>query len=139
MFRFCRNKIISLCRRARSKHYANNVANTSQSNPRKRLSAVKNIAGLAPPINVSTLVYNGHPYSHLALANLFNDKFVAVGNFLPPLAWTPLEVDDFTPDFTFWLTILRRHYNLSNFSQQQALTKSRLGSSAKNLRFYVAH
>ena len=99
MFRFYRNKINNLCRRARSKYYTNNVANTTQSNPRKWWSAVKNIAGLAPSKNVSTLVYNGQPYSDSALANLFNDKFVAVGNSLPPLAWTPLEVGDFPPDF----------------------------------------
>ena len=98
MFRFHRNKINNLCRRARSKYYTNNVANTTQSNPRKWWSAVKNIAGLAPSKNVSTIVYNGQPYSDSALANLFNDKFVAVGNSLPPLAWTPLEVGDFPPD-----------------------------------------
>jgi hypothetical protein len=104
MFRFYRNKINNLCRRARSKYYTNNVANTTQSNPRKWWSAVKNIAGLAPSKNVSTIVYNGQPYSDSALANLFNDKFVAVGNSLPPLAWTPSKSVIFLPTFTFqWI------------------------------------
>jgi hypothetical protein len=59
----------------------------------------KNIAGLAPPKNVSTLGYDEQPYTDSAIANLFNDKFVAVENPFPPLAWTPLAVDDVSSDF----------------------------------------
>ena len=62
MFRFYRNKTNSLCRRGRSKYNPYSVANTTQSNPRKWWSAVKNIAGLAPLKKVSTLVYNGQPF-----------------------------------------------------------------------------
>jgi hypothetical protein len=84
-------------------------------------------------------VYNGQPYSDSALANLFNDKFVAVGNSLPPLAWMPLEVGVFLPTFTFQSTTPRKHYNPSSPFQLQVLTKSRLGSSVKIPRYYFAH
>jgi hypothetical protein len=84
-------------------------------------------------------VYNGQPYSDSALANLFNDKFVAVGNSLPPLAWTPLEVGVFLPTFTLQSPTPRKHYNPSSSFQLQVLTKSRLGSSVKIPRYYFAH
>jgi hypothetical protein len=59
----------------------------------------KNIAGLAPPKNVSTLGYDEQPYTDSALTNLFNDKFVTVEKPFPPLAWTPLSVDNVSSNF----------------------------------------
>ena len=38
-------------------------------------------------------------HSYGELANLFNNKFVAVGTSLPFLEWTPLPVNDFPPEF----------------------------------------
>ena len=58
-----------------------------------------NMAGLGSTKNVSTILYNGQSYSGSALANLFNDKFVAVGSTLPPFSWTPIAVDDVPSDF----------------------------------------
>jgi hypothetical protein len=43
--------------------------------------------------------YNGQSYSGSALANLFNDKFVAVGSTLPPFSWTPIAVFYIPSDF----------------------------------------
>ena len=46
-----------------------------------------------------TLIYNDCTYQGEDLANLFNDKFVAVGSSLPPLNWCPLPVDVYPPKF----------------------------------------
>ena len=43
--------------------------------------------------STKTLMYNNRPCQSEELADLFNDKFVAVGSTLPPLDWTPLPVD----------------------------------------------
>ena len=88
-FCFYRNKINTLCKSAHSKYY--NVADSLQSSPHKWWSTVKNIAGLAPSNNISTVTYNGMSYSDSDLANLLNDKFVAVGNTFPPFTCTPLQ------------------------------------------------
>ena len=98
-FRLYRNKINALCKSARSRYYNNNVANSLQSNPHKWWSTVKKIAGLAPSNNISTVIYNGKSHSDSDLANLLNDKLVAVGNTLPPFNWTPLAIDDVPSDF----------------------------------------
>ena len=98
-FRLYRNKINALCKSARSRYYNDNVANSLQSNPHKWWSTVKKIAGLAPSNNICTVIYNGKSYSDSDLANLLNDKFVAVGNTLPPFTWTPLAIDDVPSDF----------------------------------------
>ena len=60
---------------------------------------MKRIAGLSSVKELSTLVHNGRPYSGADLANLFNDKFVAVGSTLPPLKWSPLPVDEIPAEF----------------------------------------
>ena len=49
--------------------------------------------------NISTVIYNGKSYSDSDLANMLNDKFVAVENTLPPFTWTPLAIDDVPSDF----------------------------------------
>ena len=98
-FRLYRNKINALCKSARSRYYNNNVANSLQSNPHKWWSTVKKIAGLAPSNNISTVIYSGNSCSDSGLANLLNDKFVAVGNTLPPFTWTPLAIDDVPSNF----------------------------------------
>ena len=46
-----------------------------------------------------SLIYNDCTYQGEDLANLFNDKFVAVGSTLPPLNWCPLPVDIYPPKF----------------------------------------
>ena len=46
-----------------------------------------------------TLIYNDCTYQGEDLANLFNDKFVAVGSSLPPLNWCGLPVDVYPPKF----------------------------------------
>jgi hypothetical protein len=99
MFRLYRNKVNTLCKRARSRFYHSNVADCFESNPHKWWSNIKNIAGLGATKNVSTILYNGQFYSGSALANLFNDKFVAVGSTLPPFSWAPIAVDDVPLDF----------------------------------------
>ena len=45
------------------------------------------------------LLCNDCTYQGEDLANLFNDKFVAVGSTLPPLNWCPLPVDVYPPKF----------------------------------------
>ena len=99
MFLFYRNKVNMLCKRARSRFYNNNVADCFESNPHKWWSSMKNIAGLGAAKNVSTVLYNGQSYSGSALANLFNDRFVAVGSTLPSFSWSPIAVDDVPSDF----------------------------------------
>ena len=99
MFLLYRNKVNMLCKRARSRFYNSNVADCFESNPHKWWSRIKNIAGLGATKNVSTILYNGQSYSGSALANLFNDKFVAVGSTLPPFSWSPIAVDDVPSDF----------------------------------------
>lgn len=59
----------------------------------------KNIAGLSPAKSVTTLVHVDRIYSYGEFANLFNNKFIAVGTSLPSLEWTPLPVNDFPPEF----------------------------------------
>ena len=43
--------------------------------------------------------YEGQSYSDKDLANLLNDKFIAVCSSLPSLVWSPLTVDEFPTDF----------------------------------------
>ena len=83
----------------RSRFYNSNVADCFESNPHKWWSSIKNIAGLGAAKNVSTVLYNGQSYSGSALANLFNDRFVAVGSTLPSFSWSPIAVDDVPLDF----------------------------------------
>ena len=99
MFLLHRNKVNMLCKRARSRFYDSNVADCFESNPHKWWSNIKNIAGLGATKNVSTILYNGQSYSGSALANLFNNKFVAVGRTLPPFSWSPIAADDVPSDF----------------------------------------
>ena len=61
-------------------------------------SNVKKIAGLTPKSSPCAIIYNRQS-SDNDLANLWNDKFVAVGNTLPPFSWVPLESDDIPSDF----------------------------------------
>jgi hypothetical protein len=138
MFRFYRN-INNLCRRARSKYYTNNVANTTQSNPRKWWSAVKNIAGLAPSKNVSTLVYNGQPIPIRLWPTCLMTSLLPLGIPCLRLLGRLSKSVIFLPIFTFQSTTPRKHYNPSSPVQLQVLTKSCLGSSVKIPRYYVAH
>ena len=87
------------CKKARNSYYNKNIADVQQSNPKQWWSAVKKIAGLSTPKMPKTLIYNDCTYQGEDLANLFNDKFVAVGSSLPPLNWCPLPVDVYPPKF----------------------------------------
>ena len=84
---------------ARNSYYNKNIADVQQFNPKQWWSAVKKIAGLSTPKMSKTLIYNDCTYQGEDLANLFNDKFVAVGSSLPPLNWCPLPVDVYPPKF----------------------------------------
>jgi S-formylglutathione hydrolase FrmB len=84
MFRFYRNKVNALCKKARLNYYNKSIAGVQQSDSRKWWSALKNIAGLQSSKNVSTIMFEGKSYSETDLANLLNDKFVAVGSSLRP-------------------------------------------------------
>ena len=98
-FIFYRNKIKALCKKARSSYYRNNIADVQQSNPWILWSAVKNIAGLSSTKSFTTLTYEGQSYSNKYLANLLNDKFIAVVSTLPSLFWSHMTVDEFPTDF----------------------------------------
>jgi hypothetical protein len=80
---------------------------------------VKNIAGLQSSKNVSTIMFEGKSYSDADLANLLNDKFVAVGSSLPSLNWLPLPTNDI-PDY----------FCISVEETEKALLSSKLYSSA---------
>ena len=84
---------------SRGNDYNKNIADVQQSNPKQWWSAVKKIAGLSTPKMTKMLLYNDCTYQGEDLANLFNDKFVAVGSSLPPLNWCPLPVDVYPPKF----------------------------------------
>ena len=86
------------CKKAHNS-YNKNIADVQQSNPKQWWSAVKKIAGLFTPKMPKTLIYNDCTYQGEDLANLFNDKLVAVGSSLPPLNWCPLPVDVYPPKF----------------------------------------
>ena len=87
------------CKKARNSYYNKNIADVQQSNLKQWWSVVKKIAGLCTPKMTKTLIYNDCTYQGEDLANLFNDKFVAVGSSLPPLNWCPLPVDVYPPKF----------------------------------------
>ena len=87
------------CKKARNSYYNKNIADVQQPNPKQWWSAVKKIAGLSTPKMTKSLIYNDCTYQGEDLANLFNDKFVAVGSNLPPLYWYPLPVDVYPPKF----------------------------------------
>ena len=80
-------------------YYTKNIADVQQSNPKQWWSAVKKIAGLSIPKMTKSLTFNDCTYQGEDLANLFNDKFVAVGSTLLPLNWCPLPVDVYPPKF----------------------------------------
>ena len=80
---------------------------------------MKNIAGLQSSKNVSTMMFQGKSYSDADLANLLNDKFVAVGSSLPNLNWLPLPTNDIPDDFC-----------ISVEETEKALLSSKLHSSA---------
>lgn len=46
-----------------------------------------------------TLTHDDQHHSDTALANLFNDKFIAVRSSLPSFDWSPSPVDEFPSDF----------------------------------------
>jgi hypothetical protein len=119
MFRFYRNKVNALCKKARLNYYNKSIAGVQQSDSRKWWSALKNIAGLQSSKNVSTIMFEGKSYSEADLANLLNDKFVAVGSSLPSLNWLPLPTNDIPDDFC-----------ISVEETEKALLSSKLHSSA---------
>ena len=119
MFRFYRNRVNALCKKARLNCYNKSIAGVQQSDSRKWWSAVKNIAGLQSSKNVSTMMFQGKSYSDADLANLLNDKFVAVGSSLPNLNWLPLPTNDIPDDFC-----------ISVEETEKALLSSKLHSSA---------
>ena len=80
---------------------------------------MKNIAGLSSTKGFTTLTYEGQSYSDKDLANLLNDKFIAVGSSLPSLVWSPLTVDEFPTDF---------YISVNDIAE--ALLSSKLHSSA---------
>ena len=128
MFKFYRNKVSTLCKKARLNYYNKSIAGVQQSDSRKWWSAVKNIAGgLHSSKNVSTIMFEGKSYSDAVLANLLNDKFVAVGSSLPSLNWLPLPTNDIPDDFC-----ISFFHHLVHFSQEteKALLSSKLHSSA---------
>ena len=119
MFRFYRNKVNTLCKKARLNYYNKSIAGVQQSDSRKWWSAVKNIAGRQSSKNVSTIMFEGKSYSDADLANFFNDKFVAVGSSLPSLNWLPFPTNDIPDDFC-----------ISIEETEKALLSSKLHSSA---------
>jgi S-formylglutathione hydrolase FrmB len=94
-----RNKVNTLCKKARLNYYKKSIAGVQQSDSRKWWSAVKNIGGLQSSKNVSTIMFEGKTYPDADLANLLNDKFVAVGSSLSSLNWLPLPTNDIPDDF----------------------------------------
>ncbi len=80
---------------------------------------MKNIAGLQSSKKVSTLMLEGKSYSDADLANLLNDKFVAVGSSLPSLNWLPLHTNDIPDEFC-----------ISVEETEKALLSSKLHTSA---------
>ena len=98
MFRLYRNKVNTLCKRARSRFYNSNVADCFESNPHKWWSNIKKHSW--PWCNEKRFHYLIQWSILLRLRpNLFNDKFVAVGSTLPPFSWTLIAVDDIPLDF----------------------------------------
>ena len=118
-FKYYRNKVNALCKKARKSYYNRNIADVQQSNPKKWWSAVKKIAGLSSSKSVNTLMYDNRSYQGEELANLFNDKFVAVASTLPPLKWTPLPVVDYPSKF-----------NITVEDTETALLSTKLHSAA---------
>ena len=98
-FKRYRNMVNAQCKKARNSYYNKNIADVQQSNPKQWWSAAKKIAGLSTPKMPKTLIYNDCTYQGEDLANLFNDKSVAVGSSFPPLNWCPLPVDVYPPKF----------------------------------------
>ena len=80
---------------------------------------MKSIAGLSLTKRFTTLTYEGQSYSDKDLANLLNDKFIAVGSSLSTLVWSPLTVDQFPTDF---------YISVNDIAE--ALLSSKLHSSA---------
>ena len=119
MFRFYRNKVNALCKKARLNYYNKIIAGVQQSDSRKWWSAVKNIAGLQSSRKVSTTIFGSKSYTDADLANLLNDKFVAAGFSLPSLNWLPLPTNDIPDDFC-----------ISVEETEKALLSSKLHSSA---------
>ena len=99
LFKHYRNKVNASCKRARNSFYNKNIADVQQTNPRKWWSAVKRIAGLSSHKSASTLIHDNCSYQGEELANLFNDKFIAVGSSLPSLEWFPIPVLDYPSEF----------------------------------------
>jgi hypothetical protein len=107
------------CKTARNSYYKRYIADVQQSNLKKWWSAVKKIAGLSSSKSTKTLMYNNRPYQGEELADLFNDKFVAVVSTLQPLDWTPLPVDVYPSEFI-----------ISVEDSEAALLSSKLHSAA---------
>ena len=114
-------------------YYRNNIADVQQSNPRKWWSAVLSIAGLSSTKSVTTLSYEGQTYSAKDLANLLNDKFIAVGSSLPSLVWPPLTVDELPTDFYISVHDIAESYTFiqAPFICMLAQTKFLLGCSVR--------
>ena len=124
------------CKKARNSYYNKNIADVQQSNPKQWWSAVKRIASLSTPKMPKTLIYDC-TYQGEDLANLFNDKFVAVGSSLPPH-----NVDTLTsirPNSSYPSRKQKQHYFHANSILPLVPMKYQRGFFARTHLFCVVH
>ena len=127
------------CKKARNSYYNKNIADVQQSNPKQWWSAVKKIAGLSTPKMPKTLIYNDCTYQGEDLANLFNDKFVAVGSSLLPLNCVLFLSTSIHPNSSYPSRTQKQHYFHPNSILPLVPMKYQRGFFARTHLFCVVH
>ena len=92
-----RNKVIKLCKHARSRFYRDIVSHMQDTNPKKWWSNIKLLSGLPKPALLSCTTIDGTFLRDTDLAEAINDSFSNVASDIPPLEFTPIPVH-YTPD-----------------------------------------
>ena len=92
-----RNKVIKLCKYARSRFYRDIVSHMQDTNPKKWWSNIKLMSGLSKPAPLSCISIDGFFLRDTDLAEAINDSFSNVASDIPPLEFAPIPVH-YTPD-----------------------------------------
>ena len=92
-----RNKVIKLCKYARSRFYRDMVSHMQDTNPKKWWSNIKLMSGLSKPTPLSCISIDGSSLRDTDLAEAINDSFSNVTSDIPPLEFAPIPVH-YTPE-----------------------------------------
>ena len=92
-----RNKVIRLCKGARSQFYRNSISHLHDTNPKKWWDNIKVMSVLSKPTPLTSITVDGLVLKDADLAEAINESFSKVTNSISPLSFTPTPIT-YTPD-----------------------------------------